>query len=91
MLAKKRLLYMFNHFENVYFSVSGGKDSGLMVQLANQIALTMNKKFDLFILDVEANYTMTRQYLEELKSLPSVYKTYHFCLPFYEDNNVSVF
>lgn len=89
--SKKRLSYIFDHFENVYFSVSGGKDSGIMVQLANQIAIEKNKKFDLFILDIEANYTMTRHFLEELKTLPAVNKVYHFCLPFYEDNNISIF
>ena len=33
-----RLRYMFDHFDNVCFAVSGGKDSGLLVQLANAIA-----------------------------------------------------
>ena len=36
--AFERLEFVFNHFDNVYFSVSGGKDSSLMVQLADMVA-----------------------------------------------------
>ena len=31
----ERLEFIFDHFDNIYFSVSGGKDSSVMVQLAN--------------------------------------------------------
>lgn len=34
---------MFNTFDRVYFSFSGGKDSGVMVLLANMIAKKMGK------------------------------------------------
>ena len=40
--TKERLEIIFNNFENVYFSVSGGKDSSVMVQLANIVAKKMN-------------------------------------------------
>ena len=46
--AEERLTYIFNTFSHVYFSFSGGKDSGAMVQLADQIAQKSGKKFDLF-------------------------------------------
>ena len=42
----ERLNIIFTEFENIYFSVSGGKDSSVMVQLANMIAKEHNKKFD---------------------------------------------
>ena len=35
---------VFKNADNVIFSVSGGKDSGIMVQLANIVAKKMNKK-----------------------------------------------
>lgn len=89
--AKKRLMYIFEKFDHVYFSLSGGKDSGAMVQLADSVAQKMNKKFDLLILDIEANYCSTKVFIEELKKLSSVKKIYHFCLPFFEDNTASVF
>ncbi|MEL7600571.1 MAG: DUF3440 domain-containing protein [Proteiniphilum sp.] len=89
--AIERIEYIFNEFEHVYFSVSGGKDSSLMLQLANKIALGMNRKFDVFFVDQEAIYQMTADHIEELKCLPSINEFYHVCLPFYEDNAVSVF
>ncbi|MCU7701510.1 hypothetical protein ODV97_18925 [Enterococcus gallinarum] len=66
--AEKRLKYIFEKFEHVYFSLSGGKDSGAMIQLADIVAQKMNKKFDLLILDIEANYCSTRTFMEKLKS-----------------------
>jgi len=39
--AIERIEYILNEFENVYFSVSGGKDSSTMLQLANKIAIRM--------------------------------------------------
>lgn len=86
-----RIEYIFNEFEYVYFSVSGGKDSSMMVQLANTIALKMNRKFDVLFIDQEAIYQTTSDHIEELKLLPAIDEFYHICLPFYEDNAVSVF
>ena len=42
--AFDRLEIIFNNFENVYFSVSGGKDSSVMVQLANMVAKKIEQK-----------------------------------------------
>ena len=42
--AFERLEIIFNNFDNIYFSVSGGKDSSVMVQLANIVAKKLNKK-----------------------------------------------
>lgn len=42
----ERLEIVFNEFENIYFSVSGGKDSYVMLQLANIVAKKLNKKFE---------------------------------------------
>lgn len=86
-----RMHYIFEHFDHVYFSFSGGKDSGAMIQLADFVAKKLNRTFDLLILDIEANYKTTRSFMEQIKQLSSVQDTFHFCLPFYEDNNTSIF
>ena len=36
--AFDRIEYMFDNFDHIYFCVSAGKDSSVMVQLANIIA-----------------------------------------------------
>lgn len=41
--ALERFEYIFDHFDNVYFSFSGGKDSSIMLQLANIIAKKREK------------------------------------------------
>ena len=51
--AFERLEIIFNNFDNVYFSVSAGKDSSVMVQLANIVAKRLNKKFDVLFVDLE--------------------------------------
>ena len=43
--ALERLEIILSNFENVYFSVSGGKDSSVMIQLANMVGKKLNKKF----------------------------------------------
>lgn len=87
----ERLEYIFNEFEHIYFSISGGKDSSVMVQLADMVAQRMGRTFDVLFLDQEAIYTCTEEEVERLKLLPSINEFYHICLPFYEDNAVSVF
>ena len=59
----ERLEIMFQNFENIYFSVSGGKDSSVMVQLANQVAKEMDKKFDVLFIDLEAQYKHTIEHI----------------------------
>ena len=88
--AIERLEIIFNNFDNVYFSVSGGKDSSVMVQLANMVAKKMNKKFDVLFIDLEAQYTKTVEHIEELKKLPQIRDFYHIALPMALRNAVSI-
>lgn len=88
--AMERLEIIFNEFENVYFSLSGGKDSSIMVQLANIVAKRKNKKFDVLFIDLEAQYKNTIEHIEELKQLSQVRDFYHIALPLALRNAVSI-
>ena len=88
--AIERLQIIFKNFDNIYFSVSGGKDSSVMVQLANKVAKQMNKKFDVLFIDLEAQYRHTIEHIEELKKLPQIRDFYHITLPIALRNAVSV-
>ena len=88
--TNERLEIIFQNFDNVYFSVSGGKDSSVMVQLANRIAKKLNKKFDVLFIDLEAQYTYTIQHINELKQLSQIRDFYHIALPLALRNAVSV-
>ena len=62
-----RVEEIFKNADNVIFSVSGGKDSGIMVQLANMVAKKLNKKYDVMYIDFEAQYKATIDYINRLK------------------------
>lgn len=86
----ERLKIMFENFENIYFSFSGGKDSSVMIQIANKVAKEMGKKFDVLFIDLEAQYRYTIEHVEELKQLSQIRDFYHIALPIALRNAVSV-
>lgn len=88
--AFDRLKYIFKNFDNICFSFSGGKDSGLMIQLANIVAKKMNKKYDVMYIDLEAQYKATIDYVYKLKELSNIRDFYHIALPLYLRNAVSI-
>lgn len=88
--ALKRLEIMFNNFDNIYFCLSAGKDSSVMVQLANMVAKKLNKKYDVLYIDMEAQYKSTIDHLYELKKLSQIRHFYHIALPLALRNAVSI-
>lgn len=88
--AFDRLTYIFQHFDHVYLSVSGGKDSSVMLQLADMVAKRMQRRFDVLFIDLEAQYRRTIEHVEYLKTLPSVRTFYHVALPLALRNSVSI-
>jgi len=88
--AFERLEIIFNNFDNIYFSLSAGKDSSVMVQLANIVAKRLNKKFDVLYIDLEGQYKATIDHLNELKQLSQIREFYHIALPLALRNAVSI-
>jgi predicted phosphoadenosine phosphosulfate sulfurtransferase len=83
-LAKERIRYTFNNFDNIYVSFSGGKDSGVMLNLVVDYMRENNisKKIGLFHIDYEAQYQMTTDYVDQMFSENSDILEYHrVCLP----------
>lgn len=89
--AYDRFEFVFNEFDNVYLSVSGGKDSSVMMQLARQVAEEQGTEFDILIVDLEAQYKATIQQLETLieNSEHVLGRVYWVCLPLSLRNAVS--
>ena len=85
----KRLEFIFNEFEHVYFSFSGGKDSAVMLQLADTVAKKVNKKFDVLYIDLEGNYKATRNHVKDISKLDTINNFYWVCLPLKLRNGVS--
>lgn len=83
---------IFSNFEHIYFSVSGGKDSSIMLQLAAQKAREYNKKIDILYIDLEAQYKATIDHIYELKNITEdVVNDFNWvCLPISLRNATSV-
>lgn len=90
--AFERLEIMFNKFDNMYLSVSGGKDSSIMLQLAAIKARELNKKFSILYIDLEAQYQATIDHIEELRECTKdVVENFYWCsLPLSLRNATSV-
>jgi predicted phosphoadenosine phosphosulfate sulfurtransferase len=79
-----RLKKIFDEFDNVYVSFSGGKDSGVLLNAA--IDYIRNNKIDrkigVFHIDYEAQYQMTTDYVDlELDKNIDIIEVYRICLP----------
>lgn len=84
-LAMERIKFIFDEFDHVYISFSGGKDSGLMLNLALKYLKdnNLNRKITLMHLDYEAQYEMTTKYVAQMEEEFKDYlNIYHVCVPF---------
>ena len=90
--TNERLEYIFNNFDDFYFSISGGKDSSVMLQLAAIKAREMNVKFSVLYVDFEAQYKATINHIEELiDEVSDVIDTWYWiALPLSLRNAVSI-
>lgn len=67
--ARKRISYIFDEFENIIISISGGKDSTTLAHLALIEAHRRGRKIGIFFLDEEVVYDSTIKQIEYLMNL----------------------
>lgn len=67
--AEERIRYIFDEFENIIVSLSGGKDSTVLCWMALQEARRRNRKIGIFFVDEEAVYQSTVEQVEWLMNL----------------------
>lgn len=82
--TKKRLKRIFDDFDNVYVSFSGGKDSGVLLNSAIDYIREnkLNRRIGVFHIDYEAQYQMTTDYVDlELEKNADIIDVYRICLP----------
>lgn len=82
--AQSRLKILFENFDNIYVSFSGGKDSGVLLNLCVDFIRQHypGRKMGVFHIDYEAQYQMTTDYVDEtLASNPDIFDVYRICLP----------
>jgi predicted phosphoadenosine phosphosulfate sulfurtransferase len=84
-LAQERLKFIFDEFDNIYVSFSGGKDSSVLLNLCIDYIRknNLNRRIGVFHLDYEAQYEMTTRFVEEtLAQNQDIVDVYHCCIPF---------
>ena len=81
--ARERIKRTFDEFDNVLVAFSGGKDSGVMLNMAYDYAKESGQlgKLGMYFLDYEAQYQMTIDYVKETFDRMSDIKRYWLCLP----------
>lgn len=62
----KRLDFIFERYEEVYISVSGGKDSTLLFNIAYDEAVKRGRTIHAFFLDQEAEYASTIEIIRDI-------------------------
>lgn len=83
---QERLHFLFGEFDNIFVSFSGGKDSGLLLNLLLDFRRKYypNRRIGVFHQDFEAQYTVTTEYVERtfqrLEQEPLT-DLYWVCLP----------
>ncbi len=81
---QERLKFVFEEFENIYVSFSGGKDSGLLLNLVLDFKRKYypDRKIGVFHQDFEAQYSYTTSYVERtLEKIKDEVEVYWVCLP----------
>lgn len=90
--AKKRIELVFDKFPKIYLSFSGGKDSSVMFHLVAEIARKKNKKFGVLVIDLEAQYKLTIDHINQMiDEYQDVIDLYWVALPISLRNAVSVY
>jgi predicted phosphoadenosine phosphosulfate sulfurtransferase len=86
--ARERISMLFDNFELINVSVSGGKDSTVLYYLCLQEAIKRNRKITVFFLDQEAEYQASIDIIEKQMTHANVIPAW-YQIPIYLTNATS--
>lgn len=90
--ARRRIAETFDDFPRIYVSFSGGKDSSVMLHLVMDEAIKRGRKVGVLLVDLEAQYRLTIQHVEEMYRLYADHiEPYWVAVPIHLRNAVSQF
>ena len=90
--AQERVAFVLEHFERIYVSFSGGKDSSVMLHLVMEEAIKRGKTVGVLFVDLEGQYKITIEHIHEMVTLyKDNIELYWVCLPLALRNAVSVY
>ncbi|MDR0510234.1 MAG: DUF3440 domain-containing protein [Rikenellaceae bacterium] len=81
----RRLDLLFEEFDNIYVSFSGGKDSGVLLNLCldHIRSRSLKRRIGVFHIDYEVQYGMTTDYVDRtLAANGDTIDVYRICVPF---------
>ena len=84
-LAQERLELIFREFDTICVSFSGGKDSGVLLNLCIDYIRRNNlkRKLCVYHMDYEIQYSMTIDYVDRiLEANKDILEVYRVCVPF---------
>jgi predicted phosphoadenosine phosphosulfate sulfurtransferase len=79
--ARERINQTLDVVPHPFVSLSGGKDSTVMLHLVMEEAIKRNRKIGVFIVDLEAQYKDTVKNLEALVEMYKDHIDLHWCCP----------
>jgi predicted phosphoadenosine phosphosulfate sulfurtransferase len=89
--ARRRIRFVFDHYENIIVSVSGGKDSTVLAHLALVEAVSRGRRIGIHFLDEEVVYQSSVEQVDKLMSLfPFATKRMWLQVPFHLTNATSL-
>lgn len=89
-----RLEKIFTHFDNVYISFSGGKDSGMLLHMCVDYIRKFcpERKLGVYHMDYEVQYGETVRYVDQvLAGNRDILEIYRVCVPFKVPTCTSMF
>ena len=93
-LAQRRLQFLFEAFDNIYVSFSGGKDSSVLLNLCIDYIRRhgLDRKIGVFHMDYEIQYRDTVAHVDQvLASNADILEVYRVCVPFKVPTCTSMF
>jgi predicted phosphoadenosine phosphosulfate sulfurtransferase len=90
--AYYRISWTFDHFERVYVSFSGGKDSTVMLHMVMDEAIRRGRKVGVLFIDLEGQYKITINHVAKCYEMYREHiEPYWVALPIHLRNAVSVY
>jgi predicted phosphoadenosine phosphosulfate sulfurtransferase len=86
--AQDRMRWLFDKYDNISVSISGGKDSSVLFDFAHKEAVRRNRIIDVVFIDQEAEYANTIDIIRHIASHSNIRMKW-YQLPFLMTNSVS--